>query len=378
MNDIIETPRPETVAEAVSALEHAGAEAQVLVGFDGFIDQIVQMVDRRHDKDRFDPIPTIAAFGDRIIAAAGLSANFEMVPQRVKLGGNGPIMANALLAQGYATHYIGALGEGSIHPVFRDFAADECESVVSLAAPAHTDALEFEDGKLMLGKMSSLDNVRWDTLLSQMGEGALRRLLERVSLIACTNWTMLPYMNSILEGIESFLAESGHRLTIFCDLADPAKRSPEDIRVVLGLLSRMQALADVVLGLNENESIRIHEVLLGRSENSLTARAAAIRTELSLSMVLVHPVTSAAVSCAEGEFFIRGPYCQKPRLTTGAGDNFNAGFCVGLLSGVHPAGCLATGVCNSGFYVRNMRSASRAELLDFMRHWYEAGCPEVY
>ena len=64
-----------------------------------------------------------------------------------------------------------------------------------------------------------------------------------------------------------------------------------------------------------------------------------------------------------------GPYCQNPQLTTGAGDNFNAGFCVGLLAGLEPQEMLAAGTANSGFYVRNGRSAKSADLVAFLDQW---------
>ena len=41
--------------------------------------------------------------------------------------------------------------------------------VVSIGQPAHTDALEFEDGKLMLGKLSPLGEVTWDNLINRVG-----------------------------------------------------------------------------------------------------------------------------------------------------------------------------------------------------------------
>ncbi|MDA1044447.1 MAG: PfkB family carbohydrate kinase, partial [Verrucomicrobia bacterium] len=336
--------RVDIVSNAADHLENAGAETQVLVGFDGFVDEIIHVVDRRHDPDHFDRIRTIKDFGDRISAAAGLSANIEMVPAKVKLGGNGPIMANALVAQGYAVHYMGALGAQNIDPVFQEFARG-CSSVISLCDPAHTDALEFDDGKLMLGKMSCLAEVNWESLVKRVSEADLKALLERLGMIACTNWTMLPYMNTILDGLSGVLAKSSHRLKVFVDLTDPRKRSPEDIAGVLERMGQMQAVADMVLGLNEGESVQVADVLLGRKISDLRQRASEIREALGLHMVMAHPVSSAGVACAEGAFFIEGPYCPKPKLTTGAGDNFNAGFCVGLLSGLDPQGCLATGVC---------------------------------
>jgi len=38
-------------------------------------------------------------FGQRIVDAAGKSLNIELYPRLEKLGGNGPIMAHALLTQ---------------------------------------------------------------------------------------------------------------------------------------------------------------------------------------------------------------------------------------------------------------------------------------
>ena len=110
---------------------------------------------------------------------------------------------------------------------------------------------------------------------------------------------------------------------------------------------------------------------------SYITRAREIRTRLGLYQVVIHPTRSAAVAAAEGEWFVEGPFTPKPKLTTGAGDNFNAGYCNGLLSGLDPEACLVTGVCSSGFYVRNCRSATRPELVDFIHSWAEAGCGEM-
>jgi hypothetical protein len=72
-----------------------------LVGLDGFVDTIVTPVGlRRGQGDDFTAIATLSEFGQRIVAAAGKSTNIELYPRMDKLGGNGPIMANALLAHG--------------------------------------------------------------------------------------------------------------------------------------------------------------------------------------------------------------------------------------------------------------------------------------
>ena len=59
-------------------------------------------MDVRHNSESFERIPTIAKLSERLAAAAGKSTNIEALVQRVKLGGNGPIMAHALSRFGVA------------------------------------------------------------------------------------------------------------------------------------------------------------------------------------------------------------------------------------------------------------------------------------
>ena len=153
---------------ALAATPHREGAFSALVGFDGFVDSIVTPVDVRAGQgEAFTPIRTIREFGERIVAAAGKSTNIELHLRTEKLGGNGPIMANALLAAGVSVTYVGALGRPQVHPVFADLAARA--RTFSLCAPAHTTAVEFTDGKVMLGTMRSLDDVTFERIGTIMG-----------------------------------------------------------------------------------------------------------------------------------------------------------------------------------------------------------------
>jgi len=365
------------VSSALKKVKAADAGQNVIVGFDGFVDTILRIVEKRQSANDFSAVETIKAFGHKILGFSGLSGNIELVPQQVKLGGNGPIMANALVASGYTVDFIGAAGKEHIHPAFKGF-IDQCRNVISLADPGLTDALEFNDGKLMLGKLASLEEVSWEKLLETLGETKLQEMVNDAALISCTNWTMLSGMNTILKGMKDVVSNSSSPTTFFVDLADPQKRTPEDVKDVLNILSDLQSAGDMILGLNENESKQISEVLFGHVIDDLSERAESIRAELGISMCVVHPSRSCCVASACGEqAFIEGPYTEAPKLTTGAGDNFNAGFCIGLLSGCSPTECLATGVCTSGFYVRNCHSPSRDELTSFMQAWLDTDCGDM-
>src|SRR3954452_4536320 len=122
------------------------------IGLDGFVDEIIAVVDKRDEgagTRGYEPVKTIGALAAKMHKAAGQSSNYELVVKQRKLGGNGPIMADALACLGVSATYIGNVGYPNIDPVFENFA--KRAHVIGIGQPGHTDALEFEDGKLMLG-----------------------------------------------------------------------------------------------------------------------------------------------------------------------------------------------------------------------------------
>ena len=369
------SPHARLVSAAADALAAHTEAAPALVGFDGFLDEIIHVVRERHGVDAYTRMDSMAEFGWRVQDAAGLSCSIELLPQRVKLGGNGPILANALRRLGHETTYVGALGKGTIHPVFDRFAED-CARVVSLTDPAWTHAVEFHDGKVMLSKMGTLDQVTFAALEARLPGDELLETTRRQGFFGFVNWTMLPHMNGLLEGFHALFARRDDRPEVFIDLADPRKRSHEDIRAMLGLLGTMQTRANLVLGLNRNESRQIGDLLGARAEN-LAERAAFVRDAVGISAVVIHPTTGAACATEDGAWEIPGPYTDAPRLTTGAGDVFNSGFCHARLAGLPPEQCLVAGVCASGHYVRVAHSATEPELIEFMRRWAAADCGAI-
>jgi sugar/nucleoside kinase (ribokinase family) len=70
-----------------------------------------------------------------------------------------------------------------------------------------------------------------------------------------------------------------------------------------------------------------------------------------------------------GAAIVEGPFTLKPLITTGAGDHFNAGFCLGKLLGLDNAMSLLAGVSTSGYYVRTAKSPSIGDLVGLLRNW---------
>lgn len=347
-----------------------------MVGLDGFVDTILHLVDKRSGAgENFSRLETISGFGSRVSSAAGKSANIEMYPRMEKLGGNGPIMANAMLSAGFPVRYIGSLGKPNIHPVFQEFA--EKTQTISVSEPGLTNAIEFTDGKIMMGITKYLEDITYDAIIDAMGEEALLEELSKATLLSLVNWTMIPNMTQIFEdlltkALPKIPAVDGGR-SFFFDLADPEKRSSEDLVAALRVIAKFGEHGNAILGLNLAEGQQVSEAFgieeSGDGADSLKRMAAAIRSELGLKMVIVHPKERAACATADGEWCVEGPYVQNPKITTGAGDHFNAGFMTGQQLGLSPEACLTVGVCFSGYYVRTAVSPSLDNIEAFLKEW---------
>jgi hypothetical protein len=349
------------------------ARLTAFVGLDGFVDEIIHVVDKRESATQFLRVPTIAKFAERLAAAAGRGTNIELVSMVTKLGGNGPIMANSLASFGVKVTYLGNLGYPNIHPIFDEFT--QCAEVHSIAQPGFTDALEFDDGKIMLGKPQYLKDVTWSNIEARFGRDKFATHFGSTALVGFVNWTMLSFMSDIWDAVQREICPTlaGPRRKLFIDLADPEKRTAEDIGQALDLIQKFERWFDVILGLNEKEAGEIGQVLgldiHNNNREGLCELALAINRLIPVNTIVVHPVSFALTAGQGGISLVEGPFVAKPKITTGAGDHFNSGFCLGRLLGLDNEASLLCGVTTSGHYVRTGTSPSIADHSAFMRNW---------
>lgn len=346
---------------------------KAVLGFDGFVDQILHVVKTRTDANNYIRMNTLKEFGEFICNAAGLSANVEFIPIKNKLGGNGPIMSNALSTYNLNVTYIGAVGENSINPVFNEMS--EKSTVLNISNPGLTDAVEFLDGKLMIGKRECLKDINWIRIKEKIGLESLTSIFDEANLVGLENWTMIPYMSEIWDGLINEVLPNLKSKTnkyIFFDLADPENRLKEDIIEALSTIKKFSSKFKVILGLNEKEAYEIGTVLNICKHNqklSLDILIKSIAEKIGIYCLVVHPVKEAYALCNNTLYHTLGPYEPNPKLTTGAGDNFNAGFCFGQVLGLSAQLSLILGTATSGYYVRNAQSPNVENLVSFLKAW---------
>jgi hypothetical protein len=345
----------------------------VVAGFDGFVDEMISVVDERSGLDRWTPVKDISSFGDWIKAAAGRSSLREIIVHRADPGGCAVNLGDGLIALGMQLDCYATLGSPR-HAAFNSF-AQQCRQCHSWGRePGRTLAFEFGDGKLMFSAVTQLQEFNPQLLDSVLRDGAYPRSCQGAALIALTDWTLYPHMTACWKKLQTEVFRGlQQRPYFFIDLVDPSSRADADIRAMIEAVPGFEETGPTMLGLNGNEANVLSRVMgLDQAPDEMEAvkrQAAVLRQKLGISQVVVHCLKFAVTATAAGTVGAPGPFSSKPKKSTGAGDRFNAGYCAAALLGLPPEACLLLGNASSGFFVREARSATPIELADFVDRW---------
>lgn len=308
------------------------ASKRMVVGFDGFADTIARVVKETKEEDHPETyFPTIRSFGEYLIARAEKSCSLELKVQARQLGGNLPYVSRAAGLLGLDVTCVGMLGEGTLDPLFREM---PCR-LYSFAAPGESTCLEFQDGKVLLAPQYHLSADPWELVRSATG-GMAGDLFAESDLLALLNWSELPFSQTLWERVyEEALADrpAQEGRWAFFDLCDCTRRSAREVEAVLALIGRFSEKRTAVLSLNENEALVTAEVL--RLElRDLAGVGEALRERFGIAEVLIHTLRESLLCTPRGVARQATRFIRMPRISTGAGDHFNAAACLGALLGL--------------------------------------------
>ncbi|WNR46009.1 hypothetical protein [Paenibacillus roseipurpureus] len=345
---------------------HGLMNQSVCIGFDGYIDRIVHAVKQRSTPENYTRFHTIAEYANHLQACAGRSGDIEIVPVTEEVGGNAPIMAQAMARLGVPSTCVGTLGEYEIHPVFSNLS--HFFNPQSIGKPASTLAIEFSDGKIMLGEIEPLHQVTWEHIKHQLGIQKIAEFFQSSRCFGIVNWSSIYAMDGILRGIiEEVFPLLGDELAekfVFVDIADPSARSRHDILNLAAILKELNTKAKVVLGLNRKEAGIVYESLgYVDQDQPQEVWAQAIVQDIELHGVVIHSSNRVTGILAgvlgETDVF----HLENPARTTGVGDHFNAGFCTGLLLNLSLLQCLHLGNLTASSFLTTGQSPSFDDLL---------------
>jgi hypothetical protein len=229
---------------------------------------------------------------------------------------------------------------------------------MSFADPGITTALEFNDGKMIMGEMSNLNAANWKTVKDIAGLDKIIDVFRDVDLVGMVNWSELDHASDMWRGIQTEvlprISYSSKPLAFF-DLADCSKKSTDEILGALDLINRFSDWYDVTLGLNRNEAMLIHNAIKTHPEftDDMSAIGDDIFRFLNIRVLVIHFHTTALGWSREGMHSRETTRILNPLLSTGAGDNFNAGYCVGMLAGMNLGASLELGHTFASHYMQH-------------------------
>jgi len=346
---------------------------KTVTGFDGFVDEMIHPVCQRHDTGTYRRVETIDRFGDLIKAAAGHSSLREIVVTETDPGGCAINMGDGLATLGVAVETFATVGE-PLNPAFLEY-SEKAKLHSWGAEPGRTLAFEFNDGKLMFSSVSPLAEFTPQRIAKYLKDGTFLRACYAAGLIAITDWTLFPHMTACWTSLQAdVFSKLKHRPQFFFDLVDPVSRSEEDIAAMLQVLSGFSHYGTVTLGLNQNEANLLSKItggqgLLTPDPAEAQAQAQRLLETLKINEIVIHSVAYAVSASAEGSGQTAGPVCATPKKLTGAGDRFNAGYALGLLLKLNTEHRLQLAVATSGLYVRQGKSATLEQVIQFIESW---------
>ncbi|MBC2602005.1 PfkB family carbohydrate kinase [Puniceicoccus vermicola] len=369
----------DNVIEQIKAARKDGIPEKLsgICGFDGFIDTFIEL----------ENPDSMESFGPKVADAAGIATSFTARHQGDRFGGNGPLFASALHAffhEDVDITYMGAMGDQEILPVFREALEDKMKRLVSLADPAHSDCLEFRDGKVMLSDLRTCSEIHWDRLLERMSREDLDAELKKCNFVGAVNWGKLVNVGTIWQGISEGLSSLGREakeVPFFMDLAEFEQRPLEDQKELVKLVSAITKECDTILSFNLKEAWQMAEVFGGnfkgeKAPEKIAELAGFLFEQMDVDRIVIHPNDGAACASANGSVYVPGPFCQKPLISTGAGDTFGAGVMSARLLGLSDEAMVVCGACASGYYVRTGEFPSLDQILDLAAKWKEGSLPE--
>lgn len=339
----------------------------ILLGFDGFVDKILKPI-KTKTRENSVPFETILEFSNFIITKSGKSCSIDLEFVQEKLGGNMPILANALAYLGCSTTCIGAMGFPDMHPVFKNMNA-KCD-LISVSNPGFCEALEFQDGKIMLATNNDIDYLDYGKISSVVDELNLIKYFENCDAYAFLNWGELIYSNDILENIlENILPKCNFnkKKIMVVDFSDFSKRDNNEVIHMIQLLNQYAEYFDITISVNKNElDLLLEKLSIKHTDDATNTEILNLASQFKCKNFVIHLLESTKFVKNNSVVTIEKEVIKDPKIITGGGDNFNTGLLFGLLLGLHIDEAITIAGAVSCLYVRDAENVSLDKLTKFL------------
>ena len=339
---------------------------RVVFGFDGYLDRVREVVADRTGPTSHERLPRLAGFRDRLdrSVTAGSSLTFEWLEDGRRTGGHTCHLARAFGTWGFEPTLIGSYGD-PVHETFEsEFGAYD---LVSMGEPGITDAVEFDDGKLMLTEVGATMTLDWGTLDDRFGHDRLLDRLDGAALLGVGYWSETPSLPDILDGLHARWDEIADPPdTVLLDPGDVRKLDADGLRAGRAAVGRLTDVADVVVSANRAETAVLADAYDGEADREFGAAAEAVFDALDPTWFVGHGIDRSVVVTDDATDGVAVPTVAEPAMTTSSGDHFNAGLALGVVTGLDPAAAVVVGNAVAGHFVRTADQPTLAEVRAFV------------
>ena len=357
------------IREAIDRLDEGALQGKrATLGFDGCSDVICRVISNNNNGS-IKYLDTIEEFSRYIARMSGLSCSIELDSLQRTAGGNSAIFAGAISGCGVATTVVGTYGKGHIPEVF-DALREKCR-LYSYHDNTSAFSLEFTDGKIMLAPKVVITGEVWQRVIQAVGEENLEDVFLGPDLLGFVNWGELDYATSLWRDACGFVAQrpdlSRH---IMVDLADIMRRTAEDIGGLTSLLEDCAKIRAVTLSLNETEAMELGRHFGLPAKGDYGELCEGLASRIDIHRVVLHATRACYTSENGATCWLPTQFDEAPRLLTGGGDNFNAGYAAGLLLGLRAELCNVYGNSMSSYFIKNGKSPNLSDMRNHMEKWY--------
>jgi hypothetical protein len=362
----------EAVNEIIRRLQKNEAGVKTaFAGFDACIDYIVKVVKEKKEDDVHEYFMTTDELTKYLSSLGDKSCGLELDTKLCKPGGNMVITANALGVLGVYVDCVGTFGMPEIQPVFKKLSPN-C-ALYTIAETISATALEFEKSKIIMFDPGPYDHLSWDDIKSRLGNEKLKSLLAGKDLYVFLNWSEIRNSTTIWKGIlDEILPEiPDNQLpkVLFTDFSDFSRRTKPEIISVINLLKKFRQHIRIELSLNKNEADLLALALNITEWKNDVEYVSKLYKKCEVDVLIIHRVDdSIAFNGVRMETFSTF-LCNEPKILTGGGDNFNAGYCFSHYYNLDMLQSLIVANAVSGLYVKNGKSPDLPELLEFLKEY---------
>lgn len=338
---------------------------KVLLGCDGFVDEVYQIVDVRQNLSEYTAMDDMKVFGELVVKRSGGGLGLEIVPKRRCSGGFTPNTGRIAAFLGIKPTLVGLYGEKEIDPAFEEF-VDNC-NLVSLGDSAVTLVFEFTNGKILLSALKTVANLTWNDFVAFFDEGSLKAMFADVDILGLGYWSLTPDFDSFVKGFVSQYEGRKPPKRMFFDFADIKKKSNESFFETLSLLKEFNSKIPMTMSLNEHEGADLFSRFGIEFKDEPESAAAALTTarkEIGIDELVVHtPQYAAASNATDGEGIALQDFQSNVIRTAGAGDSFNGGYLSASLGNLSLKERLVIANAATAFFVTHATAPTKEEMI---------------